>query len=203
MLDLGAGYGAVTPELVRRAGGSVIALDQAVTALREGTFAGAGRVGGDARDLPFADGRFDLVFCQLTLLWVHPVEAVIAEVWRVLVPGGVFVALEPDYGGMIEHPPEIATRDLWITALNRAGALPTIGRYLPGILTAQGFEVQVALFETLYPPDPLRFALLRDLLLTETERRELEKIEYQANLKNESWGQIVHLPFFLITAVKS
>ncbi|MFN2111172.1 MAG: class I SAM-dependent methyltransferase, partial [Anaerolineae bacterium] len=50
VLDLGAGYGAVTGELVRRARGPVVALDCATAALREGVaaFAGAQRTGGDA-----------------------------------------------------------------------------------------------------------------------------------------------------------
>ena len=56
-----------------------------------------------AERLPFADGAFDLVFCQFALLWLDAAAAV-GEVRRVLSPGGVLAAIEPDYGGMIEHP---------------------------------------------------------------------------------------------------
>ena len=119
----------------RRSGGEVVALDcrQNVLASDPQSFAGADRVCGDALRLPFADGTFDLVFCQFTFLWIDARSAV-KEIHRVLQPEGVLVAIEPDYGGMMEYPPEIAARDLWITALNRAGADPCIGRKLPGML---------------------------------------------------------------------
>lgn len=204
VLDLGAGYGAVTGELVRRAGGPVVALDCAVAALQEGApaFAGAQRTGGDARRLPFADAVFDLVFTQLTLLWVQPVTRALDEIRRVLRPGGTLVALEPDYDGMIEHPPEIAARDLWVSALERAGGNPLIGRALPGLLTARGFTVYVGLFESLYAPSAARFDFLRDLPLTAAEALALETIELEAMVRHGPWAQVAHLPFFLITALK-
>lgn len=208
VLDLGAGYGAVTAELVRRARGPVVALDRAVAALQEGdafsgaAYAGASRTGGDARRLPFADVVFDLVFTQLTLLWIQPVTRALDEIHRVLRPGGVLVALEPDYGGMIEHPPEIAARELWLSALGRAGADPLIGRALPGLLAARGFTVNVGLFESLYAPAMARFDFLRDLPLTAAEALLLETIETEASVRRTPWAQIAHLPFFLVTALK-
>lgn len=205
VLDLGAGYGAVTGELVRRAGGMVVALDCAVAALREGVaaFGGAARTGGDARRLPFADAAFDLVFTQLTLLWVQPVTRALDEIRRVLRPGGVLVALEPDYGGMIEYPPEIAARELWLSALERAGADPLTGRALPGLLAARGFTVNVGLFESLYAPSTARFDFLRDLPLTPREAMTLERIEAEAMVRLSPWAQVAHLPFFLVTAFKA
>jgi len=205
VLDLGAGYGAVTGELVRRAGGPVVALDCAVAALREGGMAcaGAARAGGDARRLPFADNVFDLVFTQLTLLWVQPVTAALDEIHRVLHLGGVLVALEPDYAGMIEYPPEVAVRELWLSALDRAGADPLIGRALPGLLAARGFIVSVGLFESLYAPSAARFDFLRDLPLTAAEALALETVEVEALVRHSPWAQIAHLPFFLMTAFKA
>lgn len=205
VLDLGAGYGAVTGELVQRAGGAVVALDRAVHALRTDVtpFAGSDRCGGDAVRLPFASETFDLIFSQLTLLWVSPLDLALDEIARILAPGGAFIALEPDYGGMIEHPPEIATRDLWIAGLTRAGADPYIGRKLPEMLAARGFSVNVSLFDTLYAPSPARFDFLRDLSLTESERAALERIEQEALMQRSPWSQAAHLPFFLVTSIKS
>lgn len=205
VLDLGAGYGAVTPELVRRAGGHVTALDWEFAALAEpaSAFAGAGRVAGDARRLPFAAGSFDLVVSQCTLLWLAPIEVAVAELARVLQPGGALLALEPDYGGLIEHPPGIAARALWLAALTRAGADPHIGRTLPGLLATQGFHVRIALFEMLRPPSIERFAFLHGLPLTLEERAALAHIELQAQALDRPWAQVAHLPFFLITAVKT
>lgn len=204
VLDLGAGYGAVTSELARRAGGAVVAVDLALAALRAGknTPFDADFVVGDARRLPFAAGSFDLVFSQLTLLWIKPLLNALAEIWRVLSPGGVLVAMEPDYGGMIEYPPAIASRDLWLGGLERAGANPYVGRMLPVLLSEQGFDMSVNLFDTLVPPSPARFEFLRDLPLTEEEQRRLTRIQRGAESRDTTWSQVAHLPFFLIRATK-
>lgn len=204
VLDLGAGYGAVTGELVRRAGGAVVALDRAIGALRDGAeaFDGAARIGGDALRLPFANAAFDLIFTQLALLWINPIERALDEIARVLASGGALVALEPDYGGMIEHPSEIAARDLWITGLTRAGADPHIGRRLPQALAARGFSVNVGLFDALYAPSPTRFDFLRGLPLNDDECARLEQIEQEALVRQSPWSQVAHLPFFLVSATK-
>ncbi len=195
ILDLGAGYGAVTGELVRRGGGMVVALDRELFALRQ--ISTGHQTGGDALCLPFAAASFDLVFCQCVLLWVGDVVTAVAEIHRTLQPGGVLVALEPDYGGMIENPPEIVTHDLWLAALRRAGAEPLIGRMLPGLLAQQGFQVQTRLLDELTPPSPLRFEFLRTLPLTEEETAALHHIE-----QSPTAPQVVHLPFMLVTAVR-
>lgn len=202
VLDLGTGYGAVVPELVRRSRGPVVALDRVFHALARGEdFRGAERVAGDAVTLPFASASFDLVFSHLTLLWVAPLTPAIDEVARVLRVGGALVALEPDYGGMIEYPFEVATRDLWVKGLARAGADPYIGRKLPGLLARAGFEVRVSLFDTLFEPSVTRFAFLHDLPLLGEERAELERVEGAAGARGP-WAEVAHLPFMLVTAVK-
>ncbi len=205
VLDLGAGYGAVTAELVRRCNGRVTALDRALSPLlsHDEPFAGAQRVCSHAAGLPFPDHTFDLVFCQCALLWMHPLPQVICDIWRVLQPGGLLLALEPDYGGLIEYPDSVATREIWQAALTRAGADPLVGRKLPGLLEAQGFQVRVDLLPELLPPSPARFACLRGLPLTRHEQRKLRRIERRAAaLDGPSWSSIAHLPFALITATR-
>ena len=49
---------------------------------------------GDVQALPFPDQRFDTVVCTLSLCCIPDERQAIAEVWRVLRPGGRFVALE-------------------------------------------------------------------------------------------------------------
>lgn len=203
VLDLGAGYGAVTGELVRRANGRVVALDRSLAALNTTeSFLDAKRVNADACALPFAARTFDLIFCQWALLWMTPLAHVLAECERLLQPGGALVALEPDYGGLIEHPPAIVTRELWLAALTRAGAEPLIGRILPGQLARLGFSVRVDLLTTLYPPSAERFALLRGLPLTEAESQQLTNIEHSAAGLSDEWTSVAHLPIMLITATK-
>ncbi|GAB4163251.1 MAG: hypothetical protein Fur0021_38230 [Candidatus Promineifilaceae bacterium] len=203
VLDLGAGYGAATAELARRSSGLTAALDRNEAALRaaDASFAEASRVVGDARYLPFAGGVFDLVFTQLIWLWL-PVADALSEVWRVLAPEGALIALEPDYGGMMEHPPDVAVGEVWRAALARAGADPFVGRKLPGLLAACGFDVQVDLFATLSPPAEERFDLLRGLPLTDAERLAVAAAAAASASRRSVWGQVVHLPFFLITATR-
>jgi SAM-dependent methyltransferase len=202
VLDLACGTGAVTGELVRRCGGRVVALDRNLQALSgaDGPFGGSARVCGDAARLPFAEGAFDLVFCQLALMWLKARLAV-EEIRRVLESGGLLLAVEPDYGGMIEYPPHIAARELWLAALARAGADPLIGRKLPGLAAAAGLRVRVDLLERLERPSPARFDLLRGLPLTEAEQGALRRIE-AADAACADCDRVVHLPMFLVTAEK-
>jgi SAM-dependent methyltransferase len=202
VLDLACGSGAVTGELVRRSGGQVVAVDRTWAALAADAepFRGAARLCADALRLPFADGSFDLVFCQFALLWLDAAAAV-CEVHRVLEPGGVLVAAEPDYGGLIEYPPEIATSELWLAALTRARADPHIGRRLPGLLAAAGFDVRVDLLDRVSPPSAVRFDFLRGLPLVDGERQALQRIE-AADKTCQDPGRVVHLPMFLVTATK-
>lgn len=201
VLDLGTGTGSVLPELTRRAGGRVIGLDLSLTALRAAR-GEAARVAGDGVRLPLRGETLDLVFSQLALLWISPLDTAIAEIRRVLEPGGALVALEPDYGGMIEYPESIATRDVWLAALARAGAEPHVGRRLPGLLEAQGFDVRVSLFDTLSRADPARFRFLRELPLTGEEAERVTRAERAAQRERGRWSQVAHLPFFLVRAVK-
>jgi SAM-dependent methyltransferase len=200
ILDLGCGRGAVTAELVRRGGGRVVALDCNPEAFDGSAprFAGATAICASAEQLPLADGAFDLVFCQFALLWLD-VPAAVGEIRRVLAPGGALAALEPDYGGMIEYPPEIATRDLWLAGLGRAGADPCVGRKLPGILAAAGFAVHVDLLGRLLPPSRVRFDLLGGLPLSDEENARRRQAE-QADAGLDDSLRVVHLPMFSILA---
>lgn len=46
----------------------------------------------DARALPFEPASFDLVFTSLMLQWVQPLDAALAQILRVLKPGGLLLA---------------------------------------------------------------------------------------------------------------
>jgi hypothetical protein len=102
---------------------------------------------------------------------------------------------------MIEHPPEIALRDIWLAALERSGAVSDVGRRLPALLQEQGFEVRVRLLDHLQPPSPVRFDFLRELPLNEQELDLMNRAETAA-AQFEGWRQISHLPLFLISAVR-
>ena len=62
---------------------------------------------GDATSLPFPDGGFDLVTCQMGLMFVPDRAAAVAEMRRVLVPGGRLAVTTP---GRIQPPFEAMER---------------------------------------------------------------------------------------------
>jgi 2-polyprenyl-6-hydroxyphenyl methylase/3-demethylubiquinone-9 3-methyltransferase len=93
VLDIGCGGGLVANDLAR-AGHAVVGLDASTDALAVASRHDAtGSVGwhhGDARALPFPDARFDAVFAMDFLEHVEDPEDIVAEVARVLAPGGTF-----------------------------------------------------------------------------------------------------------------
>lgn len=80
VLDLGCGDACV----------GTVGLDQSRDELARGTGA---RVQGRAQALPFRDGAFDHVVAHLVFMLLDDVERVVAELARVLVPGGTFHAV--------------------------------------------------------------------------------------------------------------
>jgi len=106
--------------------------------------------------LPFPDGSFDLVLFELVLFRHADPAAFLAEARRVLRPGGAAVAAsEPDFGGVLEHPPACAIMGLVAGKLYRAGADPMIGRRLPSLFAAPAWEL---LRVVVHPLPPARSA---------------------------------------------
>lgn len=203
VLDLGCGRGDVTAELARRCAGTVIGLDLLAGNLARQPLGDAppvSFVAGDACRLPFAEGAFDLVFCQFIFLWTDAAQMT-REIFRILASGGVLVAIEPDYGGLIEYPPETATRDLWLEVLPRCGAAPTVGRALPSTLCAAGFRCEVDLLDRLAPPAAERFRFLSELDLSAAARQRLREAQ-AADAATPPALKVAHLPLFLITALR-
>jgi len=97
VLDLGAGTGHGTRALKRRyPKAAVVAVDIAPGMLEKARAQSRWlrrfeRVRADAYALPFADAAFDLVFSNLMLQWCDDLDAVFAEIARVLRPGGLLL----------------------------------------------------------------------------------------------------------------
>ena len=92
VVDVGCGTGALTREVARRVGqeGRVVGLDLNPLML-EVARSQAPEVEwqqGDAADLPYENGAFDVVVSQFALMFVPDPALALREMWRVLAPDG-------------------------------------------------------------------------------------------------------------------
>jgi SAM-dependent methyltransferase len=151
VLDLGCGFGRHAFEAARR-GASVVALDAGADEVAQvrGTFGAmveegelapghpATAVQGDALALPFADGTFDRVIASEVLEHIPEDGSAMAELSRVLRPGGTMAvtvprfgpeavnwALSNDYHDIPGGHVRIYRRSTLLERLRRAGLRPT------------------------------------------------------------------------------
>lgn len=107
ILDLGSGTGTVSAALARRyPRARILQMDVSLSMLRHARgrnrlrtwLGGMQFTAGDAERLPLAAGSFDLVLSNLAIQWCNDLEAVMAELRRVLRPGGLvmFTTFGPD-----------------------------------------------------------------------------------------------------------
>jgi len=97
VLDVATGTGLVAVELARRYGCRVVGLDRSAEMLAEAARRNGlitGLVNARAERLPFADATFDHLTFTYLLRYVDDPAATVAELARVLKPGGRLAALE-------------------------------------------------------------------------------------------------------------
>jgi ubiquinone/menaquinone biosynthesis C-methylase UbiE len=134
LLEIGAGPGAATEELRRRAGRvTSLEYDRDLTvSLAKHNHGGLGGVlRGDAAALPFREKTFSAAIAVLVLHHLRSTEQqdrALAEVYRVLSPGGIFLALEIEDG--------------WLQRVShfRSTFVPIVASSLSGRLVSAGFS---------------------------------------------------------------
>jgi ubiquinone/menaquinone biosynthesis C-methylase UbiE len=152
VLDLGCGTGEITRRLAERyPQADVLGVDILEANLERARASGdaGGRIRyavGDAFALDGADAAFDLVVCRHMSQAVPDFPRVLAEIARVLRPGGWVHLLSEDYGML--HFPAMNDRfdpdRFWnanaIAFLRGIGCDGRVGRHTPTLLALGGFE---------------------------------------------------------------
>lgn len=138
----------------------------------------------DARALPFPDASFQRAFCVEMLEWVTPPVAALAEIRRVLVPGGTALVVHTDFDTQLFHAADRALNRKVLQAFADAGPNGRIGRDLYALCREAGFRsVEPSVYvltSTAWSPDryPRRIAgMMADWLrqLRAVPEEELER----------------------------
>ncbi|MFJ9774694.1 methyltransferase domain-containing protein [Kitasatospora sp. NPDC101157] len=175
VLDVGSGTGSETLVLA-----AAVAPDGAATgiephpglrAVAEQRAAGAGHPGrpvrfldGDALALPLPDGESDVVWCERVLQHLTDPARAVAEMARVLRPGGRVALLDTDWATCVLHPAAPEVRPALATAAQATAATPDAGRRLTGWLTAAGLTVDhVGADVLLHDPRTVSWPIVRGL----------------------------------------
>ena len=150
ILDVGAGIGDMAVAIAEhvRPGGRVHALDLSSGLLRHARHRAvqAGLIDhvttdtGDAQALPYDNGLFDAALCRWVLLHLPAPDQAIAEMRRVVRPGGRVLCVEADWETLVVHPgnPEVTRRIAHANVERQVDG--RIGRKLVPLLQAAGFE---------------------------------------------------------------
>ena len=170
ILDLGCGDGQLTHRIGAN-GATVVGVDTSPEMVASARTLGIVAMEGSAELLPFSDHAFDAVFSNATLHWVHDHDAMMAEVRRVLKPGGRFVAEMGGHGNIASIRVALSSvlaRHGYAGREGGANYYPTPESYAQRLIQ-HGFKVQqIALIQrpTLLPESGMKGWL-------ETFRRDL------------------------------
>ncbi|MBM2823393.1 MAG: class SAM-dependent methyltransferase [Thermoleophilia bacterium] len=93
VLEVGPGPGEVSERMLRELGCEVVAIDVSERMVDLARSRGVDARVGDVQELPFADEEFDLVVAAWILFHVPDLDRGLAEIARVLAPGGRLVAV--------------------------------------------------------------------------------------------------------------
>lgn len=144
LLDVGCGPGTITADLAGLvAPGRVVGIDRAAEVMASAAAPGVEFRVGDVYALDFDDGSFDVVHAHQVLQHLTDPVAALAEMRRVLSPGGRLAVRDSDYGAFVWSPADPRLdrwRAIYTEVCRRNGANADAGRELPGWVAAAGFS---------------------------------------------------------------
>ncbi len=123
--------------------GCAVGLDRSASmaATARATAPGAAVVVGDGQALPFAPGAVAGAWARAVLIHTPTPGAAVAELTRVVRPGGVVVLSEPDHGSHLVATDEVEVFERIRAHRRTTFRHPLVGRDLPALAVATGLEV--------------------------------------------------------------
>lgn len=206
ILEVGSGTGAVLSNLPTESGKTFHAVDIHLPSLNysHNQNAAVEHTSSDAHFLPFASQSFDIVFCHFVLLWLKDPQAALLEMRRVTQPGGSVIAFaEPDYGGRIDHPPELKPLGTWqAEALKAQGADIDMGRKIVGLFQNAGLRdpesgvLGAQWTESNADNSELEWQILRGDLEGRISSEQLDIFSREESLARDSGNRVLYVPTF-------
>jgi arsenite methyltransferase len=148
VLDIGSGPGFLADEMAEEVGpeGRVHGIDpsESMLAIARRRDRPVEYAAGDALALPFADAAFDAAVATQVYEYVPDMPAALAEVRRVLRPGGRLLILDTDWDSIVWHSSDRERMLRVLAKWNDHLADPYLPRRLPRLLRAAGFELRNA-----------------------------------------------------------
>jgi arsenite methyltransferase len=148
VLDIGSGPGLLADEMAEEVGpeGRVHGIDpsESMLAIARRRDTPVEYAAGDALALPFADAAFDAAVATQVYEYVPDMPAALAEVRRVLRPGGRLLILDTDWDSIVWHSSDRERMLRVLAKWNDHLADPYLPRRLPRLLRAAGFELRNA-----------------------------------------------------------
>jgi arsenite methyltransferase len=184
ILDVGCGPGFYVTELLPTVGaeGSVTGVDSspqmlAVAAQRSAGHPNAKFLEGDATSLPVDDAAFDAAFSVQVLEYVADIPAALAELHRVVRPGGRVVVWDTDWATLSWHSTDAARTERLLRAWDEHLTHKSLPRTLATQLRAAGFaDVRTdghAFVSTEDDPDSYGTAIMPLIVGYVSERQDL------------------------------
>ena len=143
VLEVGCGTGAILSEVPAHASLHGLDIDREAIGQCHVHVPSGSLVQGNARQLPYADKTFDIVYCHFLLLWVNDPLQALLEMKRVAKTGAHILAFaEPDYTQRVDQPLELVPLGRWqAESLRRQGADPGLGARLADLFFRAGIEL--------------------------------------------------------------
>jgi arsenite methyltransferase len=151
VLDVGSGPGLLAAEMAQAVGlaGHVTGIDVSDAMLALGQrrctdISGTGRLSflkADATVLPFPDAAFDAAVSIQVYEYVADLRSALAELYRVLRPGGRALVLDTDWDSIVWHADDPERMGQLLNAWRARFADPHLPRTLGHQLRAAGFQV--------------------------------------------------------------